>query len=474
MALDVNLRDVTGGTPVSMTTAGEIRVAPPADKSKFYVHFPHDDGSLDAFEKLRVSEPRNVFEYNFATLPSTSTTVWEVAAIASGTSTLTTQLYGTDLNTLVGTGTGYWVQTFAHTRYRAGISVMFRATFNFNELIPNVRSRVGMFTDSGAFPSIAGDGFYIEADGTAIALVRRYATTSVTGLEERTLQSSWNLDKMNGTGSSGVTLDWTKAQHFVVEYQWLGVGMLRFGFDCGAADGIVWCHEFVATNTITGPWCRTGSLPVRAEIITTSAASQPGKLTLINCVVQHEGAIEERTHRYFAATTGATLRTVGTATGLFPLMSVRATPSTAAAGQVGALTARARIRPVSVSISVITVGTGTTSIQVALLMLPTPNTGATFAVATAGSVTQTDIAATATTAVTGVIMHCWIIPNVVGTYTLDLSDYDDNINLIGHPAVHVTAPITGSSVLTLAAGTLTGTTTVAPAFAASLNWKEII
>lgn len=467
MALDVNLRDATSGTPLAVTSAGSFRVAPPADNSAFYIQYPHNDGTLDAFEKLRVSEPRNIFEYNFgAVAPATATNIWEATAVGAGTAALTTQLYGLELNTTTASATGYWIQNFAHTRYRPGISVLFRMTFNFNELVPLVRSRIGMFTDQGTFPSTTGDGFYLEADGTAVSCVRRYATTSATGLEERVVQGSWNLDNLNGTGPSGVTLDWTKAQHFVVEYQWLGVGQLRFGFDCGYADGIVWCHQFTATNNITGPWSRTGSLPVRAEIYSTGAPAQAGKLTLINVVVQHEGAIEERTHRYFSANTGATVRTVGTATGLFPLMSLRAATT-------NALTSRARIRPVSVSITVTTAGTGTTSIQVGLLMLPTPNTGATFAGTVAGSVTTVDTAATATTAVTGTLIHSWIIPNAVGTYTFDLSSTDDNINLIGFNAAN-TAAITGSGVLTLAAGTLTGTTTAAPAFAAALSWKEVV
>ena len=467
MALDVNLRDATSGLSASVNSDGAIKVVASNGDNKFFMHYPHTDGTLDAFEKLRVSEPRNVFEYTFgAVLPATASNIWEAAAVASGTAALTTNLYGVDLNTLTTTGTGYWIQSFAHTRYRAGISVLFRCTFNFNDLISNVRQRVGMFTDSGTFPSTAGDGFYIEADGAAISCVRRYSTTSTTGLEERTLQSNWNLDKLDGTGTSGVTIDWTKAQHFVVEYQWLGVGMIRFGFDCGGSDGVVFCHEFTATNNITGPWCRTGSLPVRAEIYTTSAAALPGKLTLVNVVVQHEGAIEERTHRYFSANTGATARTVGTGTALHPLMSLRAATT-------NALTSRTRIRPVSVSISVLTVGTGTTSIQVGLLMLPTPNTSATFAVTTPGSTTTVDIAAPSTNTITGTLIHSWVIPNVVGTYTFDLGNTDDNINLIGFNAAN-TAAITGSGVMTLAAGTLTGTTTVAPVFAASLSWKEIV
>lgn len=467
MALDAIVRDGTSGTGLAVLANGSVRVAPPTDNSKFYVHYPHEDGSLDAFERLRVSEQRNVFEYNFGGLvPSSATTIWESTQVGAGTLALTTQPYGTDMSTTTASATGWWLQTYNHVRYRPGISVLMRFTFNFNDLITNVRMRLGMFTDQGTFPSTSGDGFYLEADGAAISLVRRYSTTQATGLEERVLQNAWNLDKLDGSGSSGVTLDWTKAQHFVCEYQWLGVGFIRFGFDCGGSDGIVWCHEFNAANNMTGPWSRTGSLPVRAEIYSTGVAPVAGRLTLVNVVVQHEGAIEDRQFRYFGATTGATLRTVGTAAGLFPLMSLRAKTT-------NDLTKRARIVPQNISISIITAGTGTTSIQVALLMLPTPNTGATFAVATGGSVVDVDIAATATTAVTGTVIANYILPNTVGTYTFDLDHLATNLNLQGYNAAGTVA-IAGSSVLTLAAGTLTGTTTAAPAFAAALNWKEIV
>jgi hypothetical protein len=467
MALDAIVRDGSSGVGLAVLANGSVRVAPPTDNSRFYVHYPHDDGSLDAFERLRVSEQRNVFEYNFGALvPSSATTIWEATAVSSGTLALTTQLYGSDMSSLTTNGSGYWIQSYNHVRYRPGIGVLMRFTFNFNELTTNVRMRLGMFTDQGTFPSTAGDGFYIEADGAAIALVRRYSTTQSIGQEERVLQANWNLDKLDGTGSSGVNLDWTKAQHFVCEYQWLGVGFIRFGFDCGGVDGIVWCHEFNAANNITGPWGRTGSLPVRAEVFNTGVTATAGRLTLINVVVQHEGAIEDRQFRYFGATTGGTLRTVGTGNNLYPLMSLRA-------ASTNDLTKRARIIPQNISVSVITAGTGTTSIQVALLMIPTPNTGATFSLNPTGSVTTVDTAATATTTVTGITIASYIIPNVVGTYTFDFEHFSTNMNLIGYNAAG-SVGINNTSVLTLAAGPLTGTTTAAPAFAATINWKEIV
>jgi len=146
-----------------------------------------------------------------------------------------------------------------------------------------------MFTDQGTFPSTAGDGFYFENDAATLSFVRRYMTQGATGGEERVTQPSWNLDKMNGTGASGINLDMTKAQHFVVEYQWLGVGTIRFGFETGP-KGIVWAHEMHSVNALAESWSRTGSLPVRAEVYNYSA-STINALTMINCAVIQEGDV---------------------------------------------------------------------------------------------------------------------------------------------------------------------------------------
>ena len=429
--------------------------------------FDHNDATLDSFERLRVSEPRIVFEQNFGTiLTSSLTTVWESTATASGTQALTTNLYGTELNTLTTATSGYWIQSYNHIRYAPGISTLFRTTFNFNDLITNVRQRIGMFTDQGTYPSTAGDGVYLEADGANISVVRRYLTAGGAGAEERVVQANWNRDKMNGTGASGITLDWTKAQHLVIEYQWLGAGTIRFGFETGAA-GVVWVHEMVSVNVLSTTWSRTGCLPVRAEIVANGVLAQAGKLTLINCVVLQEGDINDFRHwRYFAGNSGTTGKTGGTAVGLYPLLSLRA-------ASTNDLTKRARIIPASISISVLTAGTvGATPIRVALLMLPTPNTGATFATTIAGAVTTVDTVATSTTAVTGVSVWEAVIPNVVGTYTFDLKSMQDNANVIGYNAAGTVA-ITGSSVLTLAAGPMVAAFTAAASICASINWKEL-
>jgi hypothetical protein len=442
-------------------------------KGNAEIHFSHKDTTLDSFERLRVSEPRVVFEQNFgAVLTSSLTTLWESTATASGTQALTTNLYGLELNTLTTATSGYWIQAYNHIRYAPGVSTIFRATFNFNDLITNVRQRIGMFTDQGTYPSTAGDGLYLEADGSTVSVVRRSMTVGGAGAEERITQVNWNLNKMQGGGDIAdptqniVTLDWTKMQHLVVEFQWLGAGTIRFGFETGSA-GTVWVHEIVSVNALSTTWSRTGSLPVRAEIVSNGVLAQAGKFTIVNCTVIQEGDVAEyRGWRYFNGNSGATLKVGGvTANTLYPILSLRA-------ASTNDLAKRARIVPTSLSITVAVAATTSTALTVALLMLPTPNTGATFGVTPAGSVTTVDQAATAGTAVTGTPIWGVIIPNVIGTYTFDLTGMKDNINVIGYNAAGTVA-ITGPSVLALAAGPLQ-TAGVGASIAASINWKELV
>lgn len=431
------------------------------------VSFSNDDFSKDSFERLRVSQPVVVFEDSFAALlPNAKTTIWEATATASGTANLTSNLYGTELNTLLTNGSGYWIQSYNHVRYAPGISTLFRITFNFNQFITSVRRRVGMFTDQGTYPSNAGDGFYLEADGSTVSVVRRYMTTGTAGAEERVNQANWNMDKLDGTGASGVRLDWTKAQHFVVEYQWLGVGTIRFGFETGQ-NQVVWCHQIVSVNALSQSWSRTGTLPVRAEIYATGALATAGKLTLINCVVIHEGDVGDlRGWKHFGGNSGATPKVGGlVAATWYPVMGIRAAGT-------NDLTKRTRILPTSVTFSVATVATGPTVLQVGIMMLATPNTGATYAVATGGSAAVIDIAATAATAVTGSLIWSGHIPNVVGCYTFDLKTLNDNMNVIGTSASGTQA-ITGAGNLTLVAGCVQ-TATVGASIVASLNWKELV
>jgi hypothetical protein len=89
-----------------------------------------------------------------------------------------------------------------------------------------------------------------------------YLKTQITKIP----QAKWNIDKMDGTGPSGYTLDIAKMQMTYIDYSWYGAGTIRFGMR--TVDGAVaWAHRMVQNNINTAAYMRSGNLPARYETI---------------------------------------------------------------------------------------------------------------------------------------------------------------------------------------------------------------
>ena len=121
-----------------------------------------------------------------------------------------------------------------------------------------VEARMGLFDDD--------DGLFIElADTTASVAIRDG------GVDTKTARSAWNYDSFDGEGPSGVDIDWSKTQIFFIDYEWLGVGRVRYGF---VVDGIPYlAHAANHANVETTTYMGTPNLPVRYQVITTDAAA---------------------------------------------------------------------------------------------------------------------------------------------------------------------------------------------------------
>ena len=104
-------------------------------------------------------------------------------------------------------------------------------------------------------------GVLASGAGTAQFVLR----TSTSGSVAETVisQASWNGDKLNGTGPSGINLDFTKTQHLEITGQWLGVGPIYCGFYVNKV--FIICHVFDNTNLNVAPTTQTFNLPVRLE-----------------------------------------------------------------------------------------------------------------------------------------------------------------------------------------------------------------
>jgi hypothetical protein len=132
----------------------------------------------------------------------------------------------------------------------------------------------------GYFDSL--NGLFFRQTGTALSVVRR-TSTSGSVVDNVVEQANWNLDKLDGTGASGFTLDDTKAQILFIDFQYLGMGRVRMGFDINGI--IVYCHEFLNANVLDVPYMQSGTLPI--GILLTTTGTSVTKTSYFKCAAVH-------------------------------------------------------------------------------------------------------------------------------------------------------------------------------------------
>jgi len=102
-------------------------------------------------------------------------------------------------------------------------------------------------------------------------------------------QSQWNIDKMDGTGPSGMLLDLAKMQMFYVDYSWYGAGYVRWGMR-GRDGNVTYVHKMPNNNINNEAYMRSGNLPARYESstdpiytsLTTSASNTDTALNVVD------------------------------------------------------------------------------------------------------------------------------------------------------------------------------------------------
>ncbi len=426
------------------------------------VQFDQSLPSLDAMHRLRVSEPQIVFESTFANDAPSS--LWESGAYGAGTKTPDTTSWSTSLNTTTATATGYWIQSWFAPRCNLGLSTLVRFSFCSYGINPTAVSRVGIYSDQGTPPSNQGNGAYFEISGGAPQMVLRSLTAQASGYEVRAVQSDWNLDPLDGTGPSGISIDWNFSQQLCISLQFVGTGEVKLGFETSA--GLVWAHAFSLINSLSSMWAQTATLPLRAECFSITAASLASRLTLFCCVVLQEGNGQPRPYRHRSYRGG--VNSGDTALGLYPLCVIRPLPSLA----VGS---RPLLIPTTIAIYVSSAATAGSTLQWALVLGPT-SLGAlsTVTLSTEGA-QGLNVNAVAATAVTGgVTLFSGVMPNVVDSViTIDLTSCSDNLLLAMQNAAG-SLTTSGKNLLVLAAGALTGGATTALTASGILSWKELV
>jgi hypothetical protein len=147
-------------------------------------------------------------------------------------------------------------------------------------------SRVGMFDDDGSGNNLTpNNGIFFETDGVLSWNIAKNGT-----ITETVTQANWNVDKLDGTGKSGITLKTDDTQILVIDFEWLGVGRVRVGF---VIDGLIYyCHYFYhANNGFNSVYMSTPNLPLRYSIETDG--TNASHLDHICSTVMSEGGVEK-------------------------------------------------------------------------------------------------------------------------------------------------------------------------------------
>ena len=264
--------------------------------------------SGDAFGRMRISQPLTLFDSSHRYRDNN---LWESLIVGTGSTVgfVTTQGL---VNIGIGTTAGCSVirETTKTFSYQPGKSLLTLNTFIPNSPKENLRQRIGYFG--------ADNGLYYEIDGTTAYFVERSLST---GTSTRVAQSDWNVDKLDGTGPSGITLDITKAQILWMDIEWLGLGTVRIGFVINGK--MIHCHSFHHANLIQSTYITTASLPLRYEIANTGVTTSSSTLKQVCSTVISEGGYELRGLQQAVGTPITAPYTMSVAGTFYPIISIR-------------------------------------------------------------------------------------------------------------------------------------------------------
>ena len=246
-----------------------------------------DSPSIDAFGRWRVSNPETIFDskqlYDSAPLVFDDQ---QTSGGGTGTAHSTAEA-ATTISVGASTAGARVRQSFMRFNYQPGKSQLIFVTCGEFDTATGITKRFGYFD--------ADNGLFFESEEGTLNVVRR---TKVTGsvVDNAVAQSAWNIDKLDGTGASGITLDLTKTQIGVIDFEWLGVGRVRMGF---VVDGaIFYCHQFLNANNLTTVYMSTPNLPIRYEISNDGNGAADDFVHICSSVISEGGMEDNGVVRY--------------------------------------------------------------------------------------------------------------------------------------------------------------------------------
>lgn len=270
-------------------------------------------GAYTSKGRLEVSSAETVFFNTFQY--GIETDVWDTAATLGGTAVFDGDLSAIRMGVTSTTGSECIRQTLNCQRYIPSRQSELTFAVRLETPVAGIRRRLGLFDGT--------DGVYFEDDGGDYACVIINSDSGSPTID-RVSRASWNGDKLDGTGYSGITADPTSLQIICIDYEWYGAGQVKFNFIIDGQKILV--HTFNTANRFTLPWCKTPFLPIRLEIKNVTGAAGDHYLWQGSNSLIMEGGTSKLGigQSLLSPVTGTTLTVANT---FYPVLSIRLKPT---------------------------------------------------------------------------------------------------------------------------------------------------
>lgn len=392
----------------------------------------------DAFGRVRVSNPMTIFDLKHVYGKNNQLEAEKITNSVNATASAVANQSSIRL-TVSGNGDSVIRQTRKYLTYQPGKSLLIMCTgvLSSGSNASTVTSQIG-FYDSN-------NGIYFKYVNSVLSIVlRTYTSGTVDSTTYAIPQSSWNIDKMDGTTNSGINIDVTKIQIFVFDFQWLGAGLVRCGL---VSDGkITYAHAFHHANIISHVYMTTATLPIRYEISSTSGS---GSMDQVCSTCISEGGYTP-IGRLFCKSRGTTSITIASGTEV-PLVTIRLNSSYI----------RATAVPVSVNVFISTNDNVLVRLRLFRGQSSSPVTTGTSFSSSTDSYVDCDIGSSSITT-TGSV--------VIASYYISQANRTELSNIVENTNAYLSADVDGNpDYLSLTATNITGSSFTSYG---TLSWLE--
>ena len=236
-----------------------------------------DSPNLDAFGRLRTAAVTNLLDIKHVY----DKNPLQISEVTAGTATSVFSKEFARVRMSAGTSGDLVIrQTKTHPIYQPGKSQLFEGSFSNFQIETDVIKRVGCYTSTSGTPyDSVFDGFFLESNGITSAITFNIYLSGSCSYSADT--STWDSSQFNPTN-----FDWSKTNLMTVDYQWLGVGRMRFGMVLSGQT--TYFLDYTAANNINTVYMSSPNQPIRYEI---RSSGGTGYLDMICCQVSTEGAL---------------------------------------------------------------------------------------------------------------------------------------------------------------------------------------